>query len=221
MATKKGLDQHDVDILRRLAERKATIALDPVNLARRKQWLDHDAGEIRTKPMVLAEAGGVMNEVIPESILQCRDPGARGMEMGLRAEIYQFEEFIFPYQLRVAEKFGMCYYGCCESVHTRWHVLKKLPNLERVSVSPWCDEEFMARELGTRYVYSRKPNPTQVSTSVFDEAAIRADLRKTLTVAKGCRVEFAMKDVHTLANEPKRLPRWVQLARETIDEVWK
>jgi hypothetical protein len=29
-----------------------------------------------------------------------------------------------------------------------------------------------------------------------------------------------MKDVHTLHNEPERLPRWVQLARETIAKNW-
>jgi hypothetical protein len=130
----------------------------------------------------------------------------------------QFEEFIFPYQLSVAERFGKCYYGCCEPVHSRFHVLKRFPNLARVSVSPWANEEFMARELGRHIVYSRKPSPTLISTEKFDEDAIRADLRHTLDVAKGCRVEIIMKDVHTLHNEPKRLPRWVAIAREVIDE---
>ena len=129
-----------------------------------------------------------------------------------------FEEFIFPYQLAVAERFGKCYYGCCEPVNNRWHILKRLPNLARLSVSPWADEEFLAAELGDRYVYSRKPNPSQISTGVFDEEAIRGDLRRTLTAAKGCRLEIAMKDVHTLHDEPGRLPRWVQLAREVIEE---
>ena len=131
----------------------------------------------------------------------------------------QFEEFIFPYQLSVAERFGKCYYGCCEPVHQRLHVLKRFPNLARVSVSPWADEEFMARELGRDIVYSRKPNPTLISTERFDEDAIRADLRHTLDVTRGCRVEIIMKDVHTLRNEPERLPRWVAIAREVIGEM--
>jgi len=131
----------------------------------------------------------------------------------------QFEEFIFPYQVSIAEKFGKCYYGCCEPVHTRIDVLKKFPNLARVSVSPWADEEIMARELGRDCVFSRKPKPTLISTDTFDEDAIRADIRHTLQVAGDCRVEFIMKDVHTLNNEPERLPRWVQLTRETIDEM--
>ena len=127
-----------------------------------------------------------------------------------------FEAFIFPYQREIAQAFGRCYYGCCEPVHTRWHVLKQLPHLARVSVSPWADEAFMARELGDRFVYSRKPNPALISTERFDEAAIRADLRRTLDLARGCRVEIIMKDVHTVNNDPSRLPRWVELARREI-----
>lgn len=129
-----------------------------------------------------------------------------------------FGEFIFPYQLAIAEQFGKCYYGCCEPVHSRLEVLAQLPNLSRVSVSPWADEEVMARACGTEIAFSRKPNPTLISTGVFDEAAILADLRHTLDVARGCRVEFAMKDVHTLNDEPARLARWVELARRAIDE---
>jgi hypothetical protein len=130
-----------------------------------------------------------------------------------------FEEFIFPYQLALAEQFGKVYYGCCEPVHTRWQVLKKLPNLARVSVSPWADQPFMAEACGRDVVFSRKPNPAQISTALFDENAIRADLRQTLDAARGCRLEIIMKDVHTLHNEPGRLARWVQLAREESEKA--
>jgi hypothetical protein len=54
---------------------------------------------------------------------------------------------------------------------------------------------------------------------VFDEAAILADLRQTLCNADGCRVELIMKDVHTLCEQPQRLPRWVELARRAADEA--
>ena len=131
----------------------------------------------------------------------------------------QFEELFFPYQLSVAQKFGKCYYGCCEPVNKRWHILKRIPNLARVSVSPWADEEFMAQALGSDIVYCRKPNPALISTEHFDEDWIRADIRNTLTIAKGCRIEIVMKDVHTLNNEPGRLPRWVQIAREEVDKM--
>ena len=77
----------------------------------------------------------------------------------------------------------------------------------------------MAEALGQDYVYSRKPLPTLVSTEVFDEKAIRQDIVKTLSIAKDCRVELIMKDVHTLNNQPERLARWVEIAREVIEEI--
>jgi len=131
----------------------------------------------------------------------------------------QFEEYIFPYQAKIAEQYGLVYYGCCEPVSSRWHVLERIPNLRSVSVSPWANQEVMARELAGQYVYSRKPNPTAVSTADFDEALIRDDIRHTLEVARGCAVELIMKDVHTLAGKPERLARWVAIAREEIDRA--
>jgi hypothetical protein len=76
----------------------------------------------------------------------------------------------------------------------------------------------MAQALGSDYVFSRKPNPTLISTGVFDEQVIRSDVRQTLDVACGCgcRLEIIMKDVHTLHDEPQRLAHWVQIAREEI-----
>jgi hypothetical protein len=128
----------------------------------------------------------------------------------------QFAEFIFPYQLEIAREFGLVYYGCCEPVHTRWEIVSRLPNLRAVSVAPLCNQEIMAEAMGAKYVFSRKPNPTLISTTRFDEAAIRADLRSTLdiTARHGCPTEIIMKDVHTLHDEPGRLARWVELARE-------
>jgi hypothetical protein len=131
----------------------------------------------------------------------------------------QFEEFVFPYQLAIAREFGKIYYGCCEPVNNRWHILKRLPRLARVSVSPWADQERMAAGVGREIVFSRKPNPALISTERFDEEAIRRDLRQTLAIAKGCRLELLMKDVHTLRDQPARLARWVRLAREEIARV--
>ena len=119
----------------------------------------------------------------------------------------QFEEFIFPYQKEIAEQFGKSYYGCCEPVNNRWHILKRIRNLSRVSVSPWADHEFMARSLGRQYVFSRKPAPSLISTGVFNEDSVRRDITQTVAIAGECRIEIIMKDVHTLQNEPDRLPR--------------
>ena len=134
----------------------------------------------------------------------------------------QFEEFIFPYQQEIADRFGLVYYGCCEPLHHRWEVLRKMPNLRVASVSPLCNQEIMGEALGNDYVFSRKPNPTLISTDDFNEELIRKDIRVTLDIARrrDCRLEMIMKDVHTLREEPHRLARWVQWTREEIERGW-
>ena len=124
-----------------------------------------------------------------------------------------FGEFIFPYQLPLIERFGLCYYGCCEPVQARWPILRRIPNLRRVSISPWCNQDYMAQALGREVIFCRKPSPALISHAYWDEEAIRQDLRHTLDVAGECNLEIVMKDVHTLSDQPWRLGRWVELAR--------
>lgn len=127
-----------------------------------------------------------------------------------------FAEFVLPYQKEIAACFGLVYYGCCEPVNNRWRYLETIPNLRSVSVSPWADEAFMADALGKRYVYSRKPSPAMLSTEHFDEEAVRADIRQTLSTARNCNVEIIMKDLHVTQGQPQRMARWVQICREEI-----
>lgn len=130
-----------------------------------------------------------------------------------------FEEFIFPYQLSLLERFGLNCYGCCEPLDSRWHVVEKFPRLRRVSMSPWANVEAMAERLGNRYIFSWKPHPGVLAADTFDEEYIRQTLRKGLHALRknDCRVEIIMKDCHTIRNDPQRVIRWVQIAKEEAD----
>ncbi len=129
-----------------------------------------------------------------------------------------FEEFVFQYQVPITQRFGFVYYGCCEPIHQRIHIIQRLPNLRRVSVSPWCNQEKMVNILGDGVIHCCKPNPAMISTDVFDEDAIRANLRATLQVCQEVPLELVMKDVHTVNDQPARMGRWVQIAREVCAE---
>lgn len=129
-----------------------------------------------------------------------------------------FAEFVFPYQLPIAKRFGSVCYGCCEPLDSRWHVVKQISNLRRVSVSPWCDRSKMAEFLGKDYVYSLKPHPVLLASESFDEDAVRSDIRESLEIAGNCHLEIIMKDNHTLRNDPLRVIRWVEIVREEIDK---
>jgi hypothetical protein len=68
-------------------------------------------------------------------------------------------EFALHHDLRLLAQWGMTYYGCCEPLDRKVSLLKQIPNLRKVSVSPWNDMARMANELVSTYVFSFKPNP--------------------------------------------------------------
>jgi len=90
-----------------------------------------------------------------------------------------------------------------------------MPNIRRVSVSPWADQELMAATLGNKYVFSRKPNPSQIAVQ-FNEKAVREDIKTTLNTAGKLPLEIIMKDLHTIQNDLTRITRWVNIAREEL-----
>lgn len=130
-----------------------------------------------------------------------------------------FEEFVFPYQLPLLQRFGLNCYGCCEPLDKRWQIVQRFPRLRRVSVSPWADRPFMAEMLGNQYIYSMKPTPADLALPTFDEEHIRHTLRKDLQATRHCHVEVIMKDNHTIAHDPARVIRWVQIAREEAERL--
>ena len=137
--------------------------------------------------------------------------------VGVSADM--FEEFIFPYQLPILERFGLNCYGCCEPLDVRWNVVKKIPRLRRVSTSPWADREKMAEYLGTNYIMSLKPNPAPLAVPQMDEALVRQTIRTDLETTRGCVVEYIMKDNNTLGGNPRNATRWVELVREEMSRL--
>jgi hypothetical protein len=132
-----------------------------------------------------------------------------------------FETFVFPYQLPILERFGLNCYGCCEPLDKRWRIIKQIPRLRRVSVSAWSDAAVMAKNVEDHCILSIKPSPTDLAMETFNEDRIRQSLHHYFEVTRGCHVEILMKDNHTIRNQPSRLTRWVELAHEEIDNVWK
>ncbi|MCJ7550492.1 MAG: hypothetical protein MUQ30_12510, partial [Anaerolineae bacterium] len=84
------VNDNDIRILRSLYERKREMAADPVMAERAELWTRHASLDSR-RPMILAETGGVLDELVPVSALQCEAPWARQMERGLRELVFRYE----------------------------------------------------------------------------------------------------------------------------------
>ena len=130
-----------------------------------------------------------------------------------------YAEFILPYHKRIAERFGLNCYGCCEPYDPRWKHVKELPRLRRVSVSPWADWRTVPEYLGSNYIASVKPSPSPLALSNMNEDVVREDCRRAVTQTRGSICEFIMKDNHTLGRNPRNAARWVQIMREEIAKV--
>lgn len=137
--------------------------------------------------------------------------------VGLSPEM--FEEFIFPCYKKIASQYGLLSYGCCEPVDPIWdHCISKLDNLRKVSISPWCNEEYMGEQLkGSSIIYHRKPSPNYLGIgTVLDEAAVRESLRKTKEAAKGCKLEITQRDVYTINRDIGKAKRYVDIIKDEM-----
>jgi len=127
-------------------------------------------------------------------------------------------EFALRHELRWLERWGLTYYGCCEPLHQKIDLLRKIPNLRKLSASPRCDSRRVVQEVGTDYVLSRKPNPAILAEDDWQPERARQEMVEFLEVARGCHVELIMKDISTVRYQPQRLWEWATIAMEVAEE---
>ena len=129
-----------------------------------------------------------------------------------------FEEFEIDVCMPLFERFGLVYYGCCDPLDRKMKQVRRIPNLRKISMSPWTNEEIGAAEIKSDYVFSRKPSPSLLATDQFDERAVRSHLQKSVDICRtyGCPLELILKDVSTVRYDPRRLWRWAEIAADVV-----
>lgn len=130
-----------------------------------------------------------------------------------------FNEFMLQYQIPIMKPFGLTAYGCCEDLTKKISLLKQIPNLRRIAVSPFANVEKCAIQIGDKYVLSYRPSPADMVAYEFNVEKIRKILIKDLEKCRGCHVDITLKDVETVQGDSERLVNWVKVARQVIDEL--
>ena len=126
------------------------------------------------------------------------------------------EEFEIDLVKPLYERFGLMYYGCCEPLHDKIDIIRKIKNVRKISVSPWANIDKSADNIAGDYVFSCKSNPAFICAGEFNEA----DIRKQLSAAKdACRrtntpLEIILKDVSSLRGHLDFVDRWEKVAME-------
>lgn len=124
------------------------------------------------------------------------------------------EEFSLQYERPLLSRYGLAYYGCCEPLHFKIGILRSIPNLRKISMSPWVDLAQASELTGRDYVLSFKPNPAHLATDVFHEEQVRAYLENAAKALSKNPAEFILKDVSTIRGDAARLSRWEKIAME-------
>ena len=124
-------------------------------------------------------------------------------------------EFSLEHDLPWLARWKLVYYGCCEPLSGKAGLMQRIPNLRKVSISPWSDTKQAIEGLGDNYVLSRKPSPSIFTFDPFDEDLARREIRDFLDQTGGaCHVELIMKDISTVKYRPQNLWKWEKICME-------
>lgn len=129
------------------------------------------------------------------------------------------DEFLLHYQIPIMEKFGLVSYGCCEDLTRKIDILRKIKNLRRIAVTPWADVPSCAEQIGSNYVCSWRPSPSEMVSNKFSPERVRKITTDALAAfnKNDCIVDITLKDVHTVGGEPWRIKEWVRITRECAE----
>jgi hypothetical protein len=176
------------------------------------------------EPQSLIHCTGAYIDELPAPGYNPHKPRTKDLWMFGLAQMFStvsprmFKEYEVDYASPICERFGLVYYGCCDPLDRKIEQVRMIPNVRKVSMSPWANQQRGAQEIGRDFVFSRKPNPAMLAYDSFDPEAVRKDLEATQQICEenGCALELILKDISTVRYEPQRLFEWAKLAMEVV-----
>jgi hypothetical protein len=126
-----------------------------------------------------------------------------------------FKEYVFDYYVRMAELFPNknVYFHGCEPLDAKYTVLKSLPNLRRIHVSPWSSLHKAVEVFQGGAVMEVHAHPAKVLMGM-SESEMRDDIRRLVSESEGCSMDLNLSDIHTVNNNPAQLAAWAKIAQE-------
>jgi hypothetical protein len=133
------------------------------------------------------------------------------------------DEFDLAYNEKLFGECGLLYYGCCEPMDRKIDILRKrFKNLRKISITPWADPERAAENMGRDFVMAAKPNPAFVASSKFNPEPVKQEIERYCEACKknGTTLEFVLKDISTVSNNPANLTQWAETVNSVIDKYY-
>ncbi len=202
------------DFMHRTVRKLHDVQWDAIRQIEALGLLDNDPQSLHCTPILASDLPG---------------PGFDGEHVRLKnvwgravAQIFasvssaMHEEFDIDYVKEPLSRCGLVYYGCCEPLDRKMDIVRKIPNLRKVSITPWADVNVAAEAIGKDYVLAAKPNPASVAVDRLDPAGLRKELGAILAAARrnGCACELVLKDISTCNGRPENIFEWERIAME-------
>ena len=127
-------------------------------------------------------------------------------------------EFDIEYIKPAMQQCGLVYYGCCEPLDKKIDIVEMIPNLRKISITPWADVNVAAEAIGRKYVLSAKPNPAAVAVRQLVPANLKKELSTILDACErnGCACDIVLKDISTCCGRPQNIFEWEKIAMELV-----
>ena len=105
-----------------------------------------------------------------------------------------------------------------DSVYGKMDIVRRIPNLRKISMSPWVDQENGAAQIGSDFVFSRKPSPAFLAVDAWSPEAVASDLQQTIETCErhSSPLELILKDISTVRYQPHRLWEWADIAMDLV-----
>jgi len=179
-----------------------------------------ELGLLDRDPLILHCTAGLCDELVTEPdqpVLRKNVWGRGTAQIFASVSKEMHEEFEIEYEKRLMEPFGLVYYGCCEPLDKKIDIVKKIPRLRKISITPWANADIAAEAIGKDYVVALKPNPANVGAA-FDREVIRNEVKHLLDACarNNCTCELTLKDISTVAHNPNHLEIWEQTVMELV-----
>jgi len=189
-----------------------------------RQYIEQNLLDVNNDNTYQNSGGNGWTDELP--LADCDPNRVRPADMWAMAEAQELaqvspemhEEFALRYERELLAPFGLNGYGCCEDLTRKLDSVLKIPNIRRISISPWANVDACAEKLKDGVIFSWKPHPAHL-VGHFNPDAIRQYIEHTVRAAQanGCVLEMILKDTHTCENHTERFDQWTRIAREVVE----
>lgn len=204
------------EFMHAIIEKMTTIALDTIHQYEELNLFEPSPISIHCTSALTSD---LPNKDFDSDHIRANDVWGRGAaQIFASASPDMHKEFDIDYMKQSLAPFGLNYYGCCEPLHTKIHIVEQIPNLRKISISPWADIDIAAEIIQRKYVLSAKPSPSNVASSQLDLQVIQKELSHLIGACSknNCSYELILKDISTIGHNPENLSKWEKCAMAMV-----